>query len=99
MTRRPAKLCTYFSFLRTYNWRWHCIVVEYGSDEGMLNDCFRLCGTDVGNVAELEKCCFSDLVDVRLEGEGGIQDDTKFADLDGGGDNEKEKTIVILYKL
>ena len=45
------------------------------------------CGTEAGNVTEVEKCCFGDLVDVGLKGEGGIQNVAKVADRGGGGNN------------
>jgi hypothetical protein len=50
--------------------------------------CSRLgeCGTEAGNVTEVEKGCFGNIIDMGLVGEGGIQDDTKVADFIGGGD-------------
>lgn len=35
----------------------------------------------------MKEGCFSDIVDMGLVGEGGIQDDTKIADFGGGGDD------------
>ena len=56
-----------------------------------MNECLGSglgeCGTEAGNVAEMEEGCVGDVIDMGLEGECGIQDDTKVADFGGGGDD------------
>ena len=64
-------------------------VVESGCDKG-VNECFSSglaeCGAEAGNVTEMVESSFCDVVDMGFEGEGGVQDDTKVADVGGGGD-------------
>ena len=65
-------------------------VVESGGDEGVyegLGSSVGEHGAEAGNVAEVKKGGFGDLVDMGLEGEGRVKEDTEVAHSGGGGDS------------
>ena len=65
-------------------------VVESGGDEGVnegLGSSVREHGAEAGNVTEVKEGSFCDLVDVGQEREGRVKEDSKVADLGGGGDS------------
>ena len=65
-------------------------VVESGGDEGVnegLGSSVGEHGAEAGNVAEVKEGSLGDLVDMGLEGEGRVKEDTEVADSGGGGDS------------
>ena len=50
-------------------------------------DSVGVSGTEAGDVSGVEEGCFGDVIYMGLEGEGGIENDTKVADFGGGGDS------------